>query len=70
MTKFRDAPEHQGESTPDLAAAEYRLLADSLLNCINAEAVQDERLGGLVDHLYVLAVQADRTTAKNQPPTR
>jgi hypothetical protein len=47
-----------------LTAAEYRLLADLLLNHIEAENLQDEQLENLANHLYRLAVQADRDTIR------
>lgn len=45
-----------------LTAAEYRLLADLLLNHIEAENLQDEQLENLANHLYRLAIRADRGT--------
>lgn len=45
-----------------LAAAEYRLLADMVLNHIEAENLKDEQLENLANHLYRLAVEADQET--------
>ncbi|CAM4094857.1 hypothetical protein [Deinococcus marmoris] len=40
--------------TPD----EYRLMADLLLEHLEANHLRDERLEGLVNRLYILAVRA------------
>lgn len=46
--------------TPD----DYRLMADLLLEHLEANNLRDERLEGLVNRLYVLAVRAGHPDAE------
>lgn len=44
----------------DLTAEEYRLLADLLLDYIGTDPVRNDQFDSLTQHLFLLAVRADR----------
>ncbi|MFK7604016.1 hypothetical protein ACI3L1_17595 [Deinococcus sp. SM5_A1] len=59
------APHDAGRRSPlPLTAAEYRLLADLLLNHIGTDPVQNDSLNYLAQRLFMLAVQAERCLAQ------
>ncbi len=67
MTHFREAGatfKDQPSLHLELAADEYRLLADLLLNYIGTDSVRNEQLQYLAQRLFVLAVQADHPIPK------
>lgn len=64
MTDHRSRPTDAPACDLSLTPDEYRLIADLLLEHLETHNLRDERLEGLVNRLYVLAVRTTHPDAE------
>lgn len=64
MTDHRSVLERTATCDLELTSDEYRLIADLLLEHLEVNNLRDERLNGLANRLYLLAVRAARPSTE------